>query len=84
MRDYPRLGEFRKPKPNSGRKCCICSSAPAGIQFVQISVFRGDDEPVSCCNDCRKKHKAEVLAKVSERWRVLTQESGRLHAKPPL
>lgn len=84
MKLYPALGEFRKPKPNSTRKCSVCSCSPAGIQFVQISIFRGDDESVACCEDCRKTRKRELLAQISERWRVLTQKAGRLNAKPPV
>jgi len=56
-----KLGEYRKPKPTSGRKCAVCGFAPAGLQFVQVNIFRGDDVAVACCDTCRKTRKAEVI-----------------------
>jgi hypothetical protein len=60
---YPRLGEYRDPKPASGRKCSICGAAPAGFQFVQIGYMRGDDESSPCCK------RTECKAAVLEKWR---------------
>jgi hypothetical protein len=57
-----KLGEYRKPKPTSGRKCALCGSAPAGIQFVEVNWFRGDDVAVPCCDTCKKTRKDEVMA----------------------
>lgn len=61
---YPRLAEWRRPTPNSERECKICGGKPAGIQFIQVNIFRGDDEHVAACEDCAKRRKAEVLAAV--------------------
>lgn len=56
-----KLGEWRKPKPNSGRKCHLCGLTPAGFQFVEINWFRGNDVAVPCCDVCRKTRKAQLL-----------------------
>lgn len=54
MTDYPKLGDdYRPPKPNSERKCLLCDHAPAGIQFVQVNWFRGDDVRCPCCQQCK-------------------------------
>lgn len=60
-RDYPRLGEWRKPKPNSERKCDLCQGTPAGIQFIQVDYMRGNDEPMNVCQPCQKTRKAEIV-----------------------
>lgn len=61
---YPRLAEWRRPKPNSGRECKICGGKPAGLQFIQVSIFRGEDEAVAACQECARRRKSEVLAAV--------------------
>ncbi len=63
MSKYPRLGEWRAPKATSGRTCAVCSGTPAGLQFVEVNYFRGDDVAVACCDMCRKTRKQEVLDK---------------------
>jgi hypothetical protein len=49
MASYPKLGSFRRPKRNSGRKCVVCGVAPAGILDVEVNWFRGDDLCIACC-----------------------------------
>ena len=58
---YPKLGEWRAPKRSSGRKCAVCGTAPAGIQFVEVSIFRGEDEAVACCKACQRNNRPTVL-----------------------
>lgn len=55
MNKYPRKGEWRGPIPTSGRVCVNCTAVPAGVQFIQVSIFRGDDEHLALCRDCSKK-----------------------------
>ena len=51
---YPRVMEWRRPKPRSQRACAICGSVPAGVSVVQVSIFRGDDEFVATCERHKK------------------------------
>lgn len=63
---YPRVGSWRPPKNqgravNTGRMCVVCGAAPAGLQFIEISIFRGDDEHIAACKTCSRQRKPEVL-----------------------
>jgi len=58
---YPRLAEWKRPKPNSGRVCRLCGAKPAGLIFIQVSWFRGEDEIIATCDLCKKTRKNELL-----------------------
>jgi hypothetical protein len=62
-----RIGEWRAPEPNSNRGCQLCGRIPAGIQFVEISFFRREDEEVAACKPCKKNLKREIIILVENR-----------------
>lgn len=66
---YPRLGpRWQRPKAGSTRACRVCGSVPAGLQDVEVSYMRGDDEVVACCDSCRRAPDAAVvLLRAAER-----------------
>lgn len=67
MAQYPRLGSWTRPRLKSNRACAVCGNRPAGFQWVEVSIFRGEDEVINVCRECSKTRKDEVLTKWQQR-----------------
>jgi hypothetical protein len=57
-REYPRVGESGKWKPNANVRCVVCGVIATYRTEVQTTCFRGDDELEPTCY----RHRRDVDA----------------------